>query len=89
MSPKYYLALFNRASWQEFLYDGGKVYGTTGTQRNRAKKIHNGDFLICYITGISEFVGILEIKSELFRLLLKNVRAVLYVSRFARLMPFG
>jgi hypothetical protein len=64
MCPKYYLALFNPMSWKEFLFYGGKVYGTTVGQRNQAKKIHKGDFLICYITGISEFVGILRIESE-------------------------
>jgi hypothetical protein len=63
MSPKYYLAIFTVTSWREFLSNGARIYGTTGNQQIRAKKLQKGDFLICYITGFSEFVGILEIQS--------------------------
>ena len=32
--------------------------------RNIASKIHPGDYLICYLTGLSRFVGVLEVVSE-------------------------
>lgn len=64
MVSKYYLALFNRTSWEEFLSHGGETYGTTPSKNVRAKKIHIGDFLICYVSGTSQFIGILEVVSE-------------------------
>ncbi|HVP96755.1 EVE domain-containing protein [Methanoregula sp.] len=66
MISKYYLAIFNVTSWREFLNNGARIYGTTGNQANRAKNLQKGDFLICYITGYSEFVGILEILSDAY-----------------------
>ena|SRR5208337_1629971 len=66
MSSKYFLAVFSVTSWREFLRNGAKVYGTTGNQINRAKKLQKGDLLICYITGFSQFVGIVEIISDAY-----------------------
>ena len=63
MTPKYYLALFNQSSWREFLHNGGNIYGTNNSKINVAKKINIGDYLFCYITGVSEFVGVLEVTS--------------------------
>jgi predicted RNA-binding protein len=60
----YYLALFNSTTWEEFLDAGGNIYGTTKNKENRAKKLKSGDKLICYISKIGTFSGILELKSE-------------------------
>jgi len=61
MKPRYYLALFNPQSWEEFLERGATIYGTTKNKLNRAKKIQSGDYFICYISKQSVFPGILEV----------------------------
>lgn len=66
MEPRYYLALFNPQSWIEFLEKGSSVYGTTKNKLNRAKKVHQGDFLICYISKQSVFSGVLRVNSEVY-----------------------
>ena len=34
--------------------------------RNIASKIKPGDYLLCYLTGVSRFIGVMEVKSECF-----------------------
>lgn len=63
MNGKYYLALFNETTWKEFLENNSSVYGTTLNQQKRMEKTETGDFLICYVTKLSRFVGLLEITS--------------------------
>ena len=62
----YWLDLFTGKTWEEFLKAGGQISGFRSRKHNLAKKIKIGDYLICYLTGISRFVGILEVKSECF-----------------------
>ena len=64
MEEKYYLCLFNEATWNEFLLQKKKVYGTTKNKLVRANKITNVDFLICYVSKHSKFVGILQKNSD-------------------------
>lgn len=63
---KYYLALFNEETWNEFIKKGSSVYGTTFKKRRRMEKTIPGDFLICYVTKLSRFVGLLEITSKAY-----------------------
>lgn len=64
MSRKYWLDLFTGKTWEEFLKNGANVSGFKERRRNIAKKIHPGDYLVCYLTGLSRFIGILEVLSE-------------------------
>jgi predicted RNA-binding protein len=64
MNRKYWLDLFTGKTWEEFLGKGANVSGFRESRRKLAKMIHPGDYFICYLTGISRFVGILEVKSE-------------------------
>jgi predicted RNA-binding protein len=66
MERKYYLAIFSQKSWDEFIDHGCRIYGTTKNKMNRAKKIHEGNYLICYVAGESKFSGLLEISSDAF-----------------------
>jgi hypothetical protein len=63
---KYWLDLFTGKTWEEFIKNGGKISGFRERKRNSAKKIQVGDYLICYLTGISRFIGVLEVKSEMY-----------------------
>lgn len=66
MARKYWLDLFTGKTWEEFLKSGATVSGFRERRRKTAEQIHPGDYLICYLTGLSRFVGILEVKSESF-----------------------
>lgn len=66
MGRNYWLDLFTGKTWEEFIKSGAKVSGFKETRKRLVEKIQIGDYLICYITGISRFIGILEVKSKLF-----------------------
>ena len=63
---KYWLDLFTGTTWDEFLSHGAKVSGFRQRRRKTAEHIHCGDYLLCYLTGISRFVGIAEVKSDCY-----------------------
>jgi len=63
---KYWLDLFTGKTWEEFLKSGAKVSGFRERRKKIAQKIQVGDYLICYLTGISRIIGVLEVKSECF-----------------------
>lgn len=62
--PTYWLDLFTYKTWQEFLDKGGNVSGFSENRWGIVKKIKEGDFLLCYLTGVSRFCGLLEVTSE-------------------------
>ena len=64
MNREYWLDLFTGKTWEEFLKNGASISGFRERRRNIAKKIHPGDYLICYLTGLSRFIGVLEVLSE-------------------------
>ena len=64
MERKYWLDLFTGKTWEEFLKQGGAVSGFKLRMRNIASKIHPGDYLVCYLTGLSRFIGVLEVLSD-------------------------
>lgn len=66
MARKYWLNLFTGKTWETFLKTGANVTGFRIRRRNFAKKIKPGDYFICYVTGISRFIAVLEVKSECY-----------------------
>ncbi len=66
MSKEYWLDLFTGKTWEEFLKHGADVSGFRERRRKAAEKVRPGDYFLCYLTGISRFVGVLEVKSECF-----------------------
>ena len=63
---KYWLDLFTGKTWEEFLKNGANVTGFRETRGRVAQKINAGDYLICYLTGLSRLIGILEVKSKCY-----------------------
>lgn len=63
-SSTYWLDLFTGKTWQEFLDAGGEVTGFRESRWKTVQKIKPGDYLLCYLTGVSRFIGILEVTSE-------------------------
>ncbi len=66
MSKKYWLDLFTGTTWEEFLEHGANVSGFRESRKKLAERISPGDYLLCYLTGISRFIGILEVKSKCY-----------------------
>lgn len=66
MNRQYWLDLFTGKTWEEFLENGANVSGFRERRRKTAKRIRIGDYLICYLTGVSRLIGVLEVKSELY-----------------------
>jgi len=62
----YWIDLFTGKSWEEFRKAGGTVSGFRENQRARAKRIEPGDVFLCYVKGVSRWVGALEVKSGPF-----------------------
>jgi len=63
----YWLDLFTAVTWQEFLGAGGNVSGFRESRWNTLQKIKVGDYFLCYLTGVSRWVGLLEVVSDPFR----------------------
>jgi predicted RNA-binding protein len=60
----YWLNLFTGTSWQEFLNAGGNVSGFRESRWSTVQKIKPGDYLLCYLTGVMRFIGVLEAVSK-------------------------
>jgi len=63
----YWLDLFTGTTWQQFLDAGGEVSGFREGRWKTVQKIKPGDVLLCYLTGLSRWVGLLEVTSEPFK----------------------
>jgi predicted RNA-binding protein len=66
MNRKYWLDLFTGKTWEEFLKNDSKVSGFREGRKKAAEKIQIGDYLICYVIGISRLIGVLEVESECY-----------------------
>ena len=56
----FWLDLFTWETWNEFLQHGGKISGFRESRWPTVQKVAAGDILLCYLTGVSRFVGALE-----------------------------
>lgn len=63
----YWLDLFTGTTWNEFLKAGGEISGFRSSRWNICQKIKPGDYFLCYVTGISRFIGVLEVASGPFK----------------------
>src|SRR5262245_45793164 len=63
----YWLDLFTVQTYEEFQKAGARVSGFRERHWNRCQRILPGDKLLCYLTGISRWVGVLTVKGPAFR----------------------
>lgn len=63
----YWIDLFTLETWREFLDHGGRVSGFSEKRWGTVQKIRTGDYLLCYMTGVSRWVGMLEVTQEPFQ----------------------
>lgn len=57
----YWLDLFTGTTWREFRTAGASVSGFRPRQKKIAARVKPGDLLICYLTGVMRWVGVLEV----------------------------
>lgn len=57
----YYLDLFSPETYEAFSQSDRTVSGFRYRQRNVASRLKPGDKMLCYMTGISRWVGVLEV----------------------------
>jgi hypothetical protein len=62
----YWLDLFTDKTWREFLASGGRVSGFREGRKAHVSKVKPGDYFLCYLTGVSRFVGLLEVESAVY-----------------------
>jgi len=63
----YWLDLFTGVTWSEFQKAGSNISGFRESRWKTVQKIRKGDYLLCYLTGVSRFIGVLEVVSEAFK----------------------
>jgi len=56
--------LFTGTTWQEFLHAGATVTGFREARWKTVQQIYLGDYFLCYLTGVSRFIGVLEATSD-------------------------
>ena len=67
MAPTYWLNLFSYKTWQEFLAAGGEVTGFRDARWPAVQRIKPGDRMLCYLTGVSRWIGLLEVTGPAFQ----------------------
>lgn len=62
----YYLDLFSPETYEAFTRSSQDVSGFRARQTNAASRVQVGDKLVCYMTKLSRWVGLLEVLSKPF-----------------------
>jgi len=65
-TTSFWLDLFTWETWSEFLNNGGKISGFREGRWTTVQRVATGDIFLCYLTGISRFVGVLEVTGQPF-----------------------
>lgn len=63
----YYIDVFSPETYEAFTKSDKSVSGFRIRQLNATRKVHVGDKLVCYMTKLSRWIGILEVLSDAFR----------------------
>lgn len=59
----YWIYPFSHKTWETFRKSNNKILNVNTKEKNTAKDVKQGDYCICFLTGISRFIAILEITS--------------------------
>ncbi len=63
----YYVNLFSPDTYEAFTCSNQDISGVRLRQENTASRIKIGDKLICYMTKLSRWIGVLEVTSKYFK----------------------
>jgi predicted RNA-binding protein len=61
------LDLFTGTTWKEFVDAGGRVSGFRESRWKSVQQMKARDYLLCYLTRVGRFIGVLEVTSAAFR----------------------
>jgi len=61
--PNYWVQVFSVETWNEFLTAGASTTGFSDSRWGFVQKLKLGDYLLCYLSRISSWVGLLEVTS--------------------------
>ena len=67
MQPTYWLDLFAHQTWTEFLAAGGTISGFREKRWRTVQAMRPGDILLCYLTGVCRWIGLLEVTGPAFK----------------------
>ena len=62
----YWLNLFTFGTWRTFIEHGAKVTGFRERRWKIVQEIKPGDYLLCYLTGVSRWIGVLVVTGDPF-----------------------
>jgi hypothetical protein len=63
---RYFLNLFSPDTYEAFMKSDRQISGFRTRQRNAVMRLQKGDILLCYMTRLSRWFGVLEVISEAF-----------------------
>lgn len=63
---KFWIIVSSPDNWQRTEALGFTVQGLKSRHRKKAEKMHAGDKLVCYVTGLKSFTGILTVESDYY-----------------------
>lgn len=66
MARNYWLDLFTVETWEEFLINGSSISGFSESTLKTVQQMKQGDYLLCYLTRASRWVGVLEVVGDAF-----------------------
>lgn len=61
LKDDYWLALFTGQTWDEFREAGATTVGFRAAKGTTVAKVLPGDKMLCYVTGVMRWVGVLEV----------------------------
>jgi len=62
----WWVQVFTLSTWRRFLERGGSITGFRDSRWNLIQKIKPGDQILCYLSGVSQFIAVLEVRSQPF-----------------------
>lgn len=66
MARNYWLDLFTVETWEEFRSNGSSISGFSESSLKTVQQMKHGDYLLCYLTRASRWVGVLEVVGDAF-----------------------
>lgn len=60
----YYVTVFTPTSWRLFLAAGATTAGFPSTSWPRVAKLRPGDYLLCYLVGVKQWIGLIQVSGE-------------------------
>lgn len=60
----YWIDLFTKSTWDQFIAAGASVTGFRGNLGRVAQQISKGDYLLCYVVGLRRWIGVLQVSSD-------------------------